>query len=68
MRRTGFTPNAELINGRIAMTAITITSIFSLYDGSLYGDVLEGQLPQFQQLGGLLGPELNQVASALGLG
>lgn len=45
VRRTGFTPKAELINGRIAMAAITVASIYSYVDGSLYETILDGRLP-----------------------
>ena len=47
VRRVGFTPNAELINGRIAMAAITVASIFSYFDGTLISDVLDGRIPKF---------------------
>lgn len=50
-RRTGFTPNAELINGRIAMTSITLASLWSAYDGTLYNTILEGRLPFSQYFG-----------------
>lgn len=45
VRRTGFTPNAELINGRIAMTSITLATLWSAYQGTLSQDILEGRLP-----------------------
>ena len=51
VRRTGFTPNAEVINGRIAMTSITLASIWSAYDGTLWSDILEGRLPFSNFLG-----------------
>ena len=38
---------AELINGRIAMMAITIASGLAAYDGELITDVLEGRIPKF---------------------
>lgn len=45
VRRVGFTPKAELINGRIAMAAITIAGISSYWDGSLLTAILDGRLP-----------------------
>ena len=45
-RRVGFNKKAELINGRIAMFALTIASIYSYFDGSLWGTILEGRLPE----------------------
>jgi len=51
VRRTGLTPNAELINGRIAMTSITLASLYSVYDGTLTSDILEGRLPFSQFFG-----------------
>jgi len=51
VRRTGLTPNAELINGRIAMTSITLASLWSAYDGTLVTDILEGRLPFSQWFG-----------------
>ena len=51
VRRTGLTPNAELINGRIAMTSITLASLYSVYDGTLASDILEGRLPFSQFFG-----------------
>ena len=45
VRRVGFTPKAELINGRIAMAAITAASLLSYQDGSLWNNILEGKLP-----------------------
>ena len=41
----GLTPNAELINGRIAMTAITAAAALSYSQGTLYETVLDGRLP-----------------------
>ena len=46
VRRVGFTPKAELINGRIAMSAITMASIYSYFDGTLVASILDGRLPQ----------------------
>ena len=46
VRRVGFTPKAELINGRIAMATITAASIYSYFDGTLVGDIVDGKLPQ----------------------
>lgn len=45
VRRTGFTPNAEVINGRIAMAAITCASLLSYSQGTLWSTVLEGRVP-----------------------
>ena len=45
VRRVGFTPRAELINGRIAMVAITAASFWSYQDGTLWNNVVEGKLP-----------------------
>merc|ERR1711907_69893 len=45
VRRVGLTPKAELINGRIAMTAITAASIYSYFDGSLFDTILDGRIP-----------------------
>ena len=50
-RRVGFTPNAEIINGRIAMTSITLASIWAAFDGTLWGDVLDGKLPFLDRIG-----------------
>ena len=47
VRRVGFTPKAELINGPIAMMAITIASGLAAYDGELLTDVLDGRIPKF---------------------
>jgi len=46
VRRVGFTPRAELINGRIAMAAITVASIFSFLDGTLWSVFINGRIPQ----------------------
>ena len=43
--RAGFTPQSELINGRIAMAAITAASALSINQGTFWGEVLEGKLP-----------------------
>jgi len=45
VRRVGFTPKAELINGRIAMVAITVASALSYEQGSFWTSVLDGRLP-----------------------
>jgi len=45
--RFGITPKAEIINGRIAMAAVSIASIASYFDGTLLTDVLEGRIPEF---------------------
>ena len=45
VRRTGFTPKAELINGRIAMAAITAASLYSYFDGSLLDTIYDGRIP-----------------------
>ena len=47
VRRVGFTPKAELINGRIAMMSITVASIYSYFDGTLIDDILDGRIPEF---------------------
>ena len=44
-KRVGFTPKAEIINGRIAMFALTVASIGSYLQGTLLGEVIEGRLP-----------------------
>lgn len=44
--RVGLTPNAEIINGRIAMTAITAASALSIAKGTFFVEVLAGRLPQ----------------------
>ena len=46
VRRVGITPRAELINGRIAMAAITGASIYSFFDGTLLDTILAGRLPE----------------------
>jgi len=43
--RLGFTPKAEVINGRIAMAAITVASLLSISQGTFWMSVLEGKLP-----------------------
>jgi hypothetical protein len=43
--RVGFTPRAERINGRIAMAAITIASLISIWQGDFVNVLLEGRLP-----------------------
>lgn len=45
VRRVGFTPKAEIINGRIAMVAITVASALSYEQGDLWASVLDGRLP-----------------------
>jgi len=45
VRRVGFTPKAEIINGRIAMAAITAASALSYSRGDLLPAVLDGRLP-----------------------
>ncbi|KAL1495679.1 hypothetical protein AB1Y20_016543 [Prymnesium parvum] len=45
VRRVGFTPKAEIINGRIAMAAITAASAISYAQGSLWSSVIDGRLP-----------------------
>ena len=45
VRRVGFTPKAEIINGRIAMAAITAASIYSYFDGTLLNTILDGRIP-----------------------
>jgi len=45
VRRVGFTPRAEIINGRIAMAAITAASAVSVSQGSFLTSVLDGRLP-----------------------
>jgi len=49
-RRVGLTPQAELVNGRIAMSAITVASIASYADGTLFATVLDGRIPKFFEL------------------
>jgi len=44
-RRVGFTPRAELINGRIAMAAITAATALSYQRGGLWEEILNGRLP-----------------------
>ena len=44
--RTGFTPRAELINGRITMAALTAASAYSAWTGTIFDEVLQGRLPQ----------------------
>jgi len=46
-RRYGLTPKAELINGRIAMAAITAATIASYADGTLVSEVMDGRIPKF---------------------
>jgi len=45
-RRMGLTPRAELINGRIAMAAITISTGLSISQGTFLNELLDGRLPQ----------------------
>ena len=42
----GLTPRAELINGRIAMAAITISTGLSISQGTFLNELLDGRLPQ----------------------
>ena len=44
-QRVGFTTRAELINGRIAMVAITAASALSISQGNFWDRVLDGALP-----------------------
>ena len=44
-RPWGFTEQAELINGRIAMVAITAASALSISQGNFWDRVLDGALP-----------------------
>ena len=46
VRRVGFTPKAELINGRIAMAAITAATGLSISQGTFLNELLDGRLPQ----------------------
>ncbi len=41
----GFTPAAEVVNGRVAMAAITAASLYSLWQGTLFDEILQGRLP-----------------------
>lgn len=43
--RVGFTPKAEIINGRIAMAAIVTASLYSYFQGTLWDSVMTGRLP-----------------------
>jgi hypothetical protein len=45
VRRVGFTPKAEIINGRIAMAAITAASVMSYARGDLWSEIVQGRLP-----------------------
>lgn len=45
-RRIGLTPKAELINGRIAMAAITAATGLSISQGTFLNELLDGRLPQ----------------------
>ena len=49
--RIGFNKRAELINGRIAMAALTAACIWSYNDGTLWSNILDGRLPFSQWLG-----------------
>ena len=44
-RRVGFTPKAEVINGRIAMAAITVASLSSYLQGDLWDVIYNGRIP-----------------------
>ena len=46
-RPWGFTEQAEIINGRIAMAAITAATALSASQGTLWTEVLDGRLPFF---------------------
>lgn len=46
VRRVGLTQDAEQINGRISMLAITAATLWSYNDGSLANAILEGRLPE----------------------
>lgn len=43
--RLGFNPRAEVINGRIAMAAITAASVLSYEQGGLWNEVIQGRVP-----------------------
>uniref|UniRef100_A0A7S0JK38 Ferrochelatase n=2 Tax=Calcidiscus leptoporus TaxID=127549 RepID=A0A7S0JK38_9EUKA len=43
--RFGLTPKAEVINGRLAMAAITLASLLSYSKGNLYNEVVAGRIP-----------------------
>jgi len=45
-RRMGLTPRAELINGRIAMAAITAATGLSISQGTFLNELMTGRLPQ----------------------
>ena len=45
-RRMGLTPRAELINGRIAMAAITAATGLSISQGTFLNELMTGCLPQ----------------------
>ena len=45
-RRMGLTPRAELINGRIAMAAITAATGLSISQGTFLNELLTGRLPE----------------------
>jgi hypothetical protein len=44
-RRVGFNAKAELINGRIAMSALFAAMVWAYFDGSLTSAILDGRLP-----------------------
>ena len=44
--RVGLTRKAEVINGRIAMAAITAASAVSIAQGTIFDEVIAGRLPQ----------------------
>lgn len=50
VKRVGLTPRAELINGRIAMAAITIASVYSWFDGTLIATIMDGRIPYLDWL------------------
>jgi len=49
--RVGFNSRAELINGRIAMAAITLASVLSYEQGGLWNEVVQGRVPFLSWLG-----------------
>jgi len=44
-RRVGLTPRAEVINGRIAMAALTAATLLAYERGTLWTDVVAGKVP-----------------------
>jgi len=45
VRRTGFNRNAEVINGRIAMFAISVATVTSYFQGTLDDFIVQGRIP-----------------------